>query len=73
MLNSQRLKLLLITVLVFLAASAGVTSVLIVERQQTLERVSRYNLTWVMSQGVPASHPIVMPTIVGNKQSAIIK
>ena len=51
MLNSQPLKWFLIATLFFLAASAGVTSVLIVERQETLDKVSRYNLTWLMSQG----------------------
>jgi len=51
MINSRSLKWLLAGILVFLGVSAAVTSLLIVERQQALERVSRYNLTWLMSQG----------------------
>lgn len=51
MLNSRNLKWLLAVILAFLAISAVITSLLIVERQEALERVSRYNLTWLMSQG----------------------
>ena len=39
-------------VLAFLAVAAVVTSFLIVERQAALQRVSRYNLTWLLSQAV---------------------
>ena len=39
-------------VLAFLAIAAVVTSFLIVERQAALQRVSRYNLTWLLSQAV---------------------
>jgi len=44
------LKWLLTGVLIVLVAIAAVTSLLIVERQRALERVSRYNLTWAISQ-----------------------
>ncbi len=34
----------------FLAAAAAYTSVLIIERQQSLRAISRYNVTWLVSQ-----------------------
>ena len=44
------LKWLLTGALLVLVVIAVVTSLLIVEQQRTLGRVSRYNLTWVISQ-----------------------
>src|ERR1700712_6140109 len=35
----------------FLMVAAGYTSVLIVQRQPALQAVSRYNVTWLLSQG----------------------
>jgi len=52
LLHSKRLKIFLGVMLALLGACAIATSVLIVDRQQSLARVSRYNLTWLMSQGV---------------------
>ena len=46
----QRLGILV--VIVFLAMAAVYTSVLINERQRSLTAVSRYNVTWLVSQGV---------------------
>jgi diguanylate cyclase (GGDEF)-like protein len=37
-------------VVAFLAAAAVYTSVLIIERQQSLRAISRYNVTWLVSQ-----------------------
>ena len=48
--GSVALKWMLGLVLASLAAGAIVTSYLIVERQTALQRVSRYNLTWLLSQ-----------------------
>ncbi len=42
----------IIVVIVFLALAAIYTSVLINERQRSLTAVSRYNVTWLVSQGV---------------------
>lgn len=50
--GSSTLKFLLGFVLLLLAIAAVATSVLIVERQAALQRVSRYNLTWLLSQAV---------------------
>ena len=50
--GSSTLKWLLGFVLCLLAIAAVATSVLIVERQAALQRVSRYNLTWLLSQAV---------------------
>ncbi len=44
------MKRVLVLVLLFLAGAALINSVLIVQRQAALERVSRYNLTWLLSQ-----------------------
>jgi signal transduction histidine kinase/ActR/RegA family two-component response regulator len=46
----RRLKWVLVAVLLFLAGVAVITSCLIVERQESLQRVSRYNLSWLLSQ-----------------------
>ena len=48
--GSDALKWFLGLVLTFLAIGTVVTSVLIVQRQTALQRVSRYNLTWLLSQ-----------------------
>src|SRR6478609_587431 len=37
-------------VIVFLAAAAAYTSVLIIQRQRSLSAISRYNITWMVSQ-----------------------
>jgi len=50
LLGSVALKWLLGMVVAALAVGAIVTSYLIVERQSALQRVSRYNLTWLLSQ-----------------------
>jgi signal transduction histidine kinase/CheY-like chemotaxis protein/HPt (histidine-containing phosphotransfer) domain-containing protein len=47
---------LMLGVLVFLAVAVIVNSVVIVQRQEALGRVSRYNLTWLLSQ---AAHEVV--------------
>ena len=52
LLYSRRLRLVLVIVLAWLGVCAAGTSVLIFQRQRSLERVARYNLTWLMSQGV---------------------
>jgi diguanylate cyclase (GGDEF)-like protein len=39
-----------LVVIVFLAAAAAYTSVLIIKRQQALQSISRYNVTWLVSQ-----------------------
>ena len=44
------MKRVLVLGLLFIAGAALINSVLIVQRQAALERVSRYNLTWLMSQ-----------------------
>jgi PAS domain S-box-containing protein len=48
-------KRILALVLAFLTIAALVNSVLIVQRQAALERVSRYNLTWLLSQAAHES------------------
>lgn len=48
--GSDALKWVLGLMLAFLAIGAITTSVLIVQRQEALQRVSRYNLTWLLSQ-----------------------
>ncbi|HYC64082.1 MAG TPA: ATP-binding protein [Reyranellaceae bacterium] len=48
-------KRVLVLVLVFLTIAALVNSILIVQRQAALERVSRYNLTWLLSQAAHES------------------
>ena len=40
----------ILAVMLFLVLAAGYTSVLIVRRQAALQQVSRYNLTWLVSQ-----------------------
>lgn len=47
---SREAKLGLLAVMIFLVAAAAFTSVLIVRRQAALREVSRYNLTWLVSQ-----------------------
>lgn len=49
---SGTIKWILGAVLCLLAAAAVATSVLIVQRQEALRQVSRYNLTWLLSQAV---------------------
>ena len=65
------LKWLLTGVLLVLVVIAVITSLLIVERQRTLERVSRYNLTWVVSQAATetlrASEVAVAAALPGSK------
>jgi signal transduction histidine kinase len=46
----RKLRTILFIVLFLLAAAAALVSVLIVQQQSDLERVSRYNTTWVLSQ-----------------------
>ena len=46
----QKIKLLLAAVIVFFVAAAAYISTLIVERQTSLEQVSRYNVAWLVSQ-----------------------
>ena len=48
--GSRAAKLGLLAVLIFLVAAAAFTSVLIVRRQAALREISRYNLTWLVSQ-----------------------
>jgi signal transduction histidine kinase/CheY-like chemotaxis protein len=48
--SSRSLKWGLAAILLLLTIVAVITSYLIVERQQALQRVSRYNLTWLLSQ-----------------------
>ena len=48
--NLQKLKPILLTLITFLFVISGIISYLIVERQSVLNRVSRYNLTWLYSQ-----------------------
>ena len=50
--GSKTLKWVLGLILFLLALAAVATSALIVERQAALQRVSRYNLTWLLSQAV---------------------
>lgn len=45
-------RFVLLIVVVFLALSAAYTSVLILQRQDTLRSLSRYNVTWLLSQAV---------------------
>src|SRR5258707_9559839 len=49
-------RLLLALLLGFLAVAVIANSVLIVNRQEALGRVSRYNLTWLLSQ---AAHEVL--------------
>src|SRR5260370_40588676 len=49
-------QLLLLSALTFLAVAVVVNSLVIVERQEALGRVSRYNLTWLLSQ---AAHEVL--------------
>ena len=49
-------QLLLVSALIFLAVAVVANSLLIVERQEALGRVSRYNLTWLLSQ---AAHEVL--------------
>lgn len=53
--QSSRVKRLLVLLLVFLTAAALLNTVLIVQRQAALDRVSRYNLTWLLSQAAHES------------------
>lgn len=53
--HSRRMKVVLVMALAFLAAAALFNSILIVQRQAALDRVSRYNLTWLMSQAAHES------------------
>ena len=46
-----KLKLLLAAVIILFVAAAGYISVLVVERQEALEQVTRYNVSWLLSQG----------------------
>jgi type II secretory pathway pseudopilin PulG len=46
----RRVKLLLVAVIVFFVAAAAYISTLVVERQQALEQVSRYNVAWLVGQ-----------------------
>ncbi len=46
----RKLRTILFVVLFLLAAAAALVSVLIVQQQSDLDRVSRYNTTWVLSQ-----------------------
>lgn len=48
--GSKAAKLGLLAVLIFLVAAAAFTSTLIVRRQAALREVSRYNMTWLVSQ-----------------------
>ncbi|MBL6454205.1 EAL domain-containing protein [Belnapia sp. T6] len=48
--RAQRIGFLV--VILFLAAAAAYTSVLILQRQQSLRAISRYNTTWLISQGM---------------------
>ncbi len=49
-------QLLLLSALMFLAVAVVANSVVIVKRQEALGRVSRYNLTWLLSQ---AAHEVL--------------
>src|SRR5262249_37102990 len=49
-------RMLLLSALGFLAIAVVANSVVIVQRQEALGRVSRYNLTWLMSQ---AAHEVL--------------
>lgn len=49
------MKRVLVLVLLFLIGAALINSILIVQRQAALERVSRYNLTWLLSQAAHES------------------
>jgi signal transduction histidine kinase/CheY-like chemotaxis protein/HPt (histidine-containing phosphotransfer) domain-containing protein len=49
-------RLLLLSALGFLAVAVVANSVVIVQRQEALARVSRYNLTWLLSQ---AAHEVL--------------
>lgn len=44
------LRVLFIAVTIFLVIAAGYNSILIVQRQNTLQAISRYNVTWLLSQ-----------------------
>lgn len=72
--QSSRMKLVLVLVLVFLAAAALINSLLIVQRQAALDRVSRYNLTWLLSQAAHESlrlqEIIAAATLPGGKIDA---
>jgi diguanylate cyclase (GGDEF)-like protein len=46
----RSLRMLFTAVTVFLIIAAAYTSILIVQRQNTLQAVSRYNVTWLLSQ-----------------------
>jgi len=48
--RARLVKLGLLAMVLVLGLAAGYTSFLIVERQQALREVSRYNLTWLVSQ-----------------------
>src|SRR6516162_8836677 len=54
--HSGGVRKLLLFMLLFLAAAAAVNSIIIVNRQHTLASVSRYNLTWLLSQ---AAHEVL--------------
>jgi len=68
------MKRVLVLVLVFLAVAALVNSLLIVQRQAALDRVSRYNLTWLLSQAAHESlrlqEIIAAATLPGSKIDA---
>src|SRR3954465_13989371 len=49
-------RLLLALLLGFLAVAVAANSIIIVKRQEALGRVSRYNLTWLLSQ---AAHEVL--------------
>jgi diguanylate cyclase (GGDEF)-like protein len=46
----RRVKLLLAAVIVFFVAAAAYISTLVIDRQQALEQVSRYNVAWLVGQ-----------------------
>src|SRR6059058_1796762 len=49
-------RLLVLATLLFLAVAVAANSIIIVKRQEALGRVSRYNLTWLLSQ---AAHEVL--------------
>jgi signal transduction histidine kinase len=48
----SKIKLLLAVVIISFVTAAGYISALVVQRQSALEQVSRYNVAWLLSQGV---------------------
>ncbi len=51
LLREHASKLLLVPVIILMVGAAH-TSILIGKRQQTLQQISRYNITWFASQAV---------------------